>query len=570
MLFTVIMLYGRTVSHFSILPGAIASTLDKTFDRLSQLHFPSALQSRDTAMWTDSESVRQKIANRLGWVDAVEFSRQQLPQVRSFAERTQLDGFTDVVLLGMGGSSLAPEVMRAVIGVAPGFPRFHVLDSVDPDAVRDAFSAAATSLFVFASKSGGTIEPSSMAAEARRLIEPVYPDWGSRFVAITDEGTELHRLAETERFRATFVNPSTIGGRFSALSLFGLVPAALMGIDVETLLREAGDMEDRCYTSDVRANPGTALGAFAASGALNGRDKLTLLLPPRLASFGLWVEQLVAESTGKEGKGVVPIAGEAGDAPIGDDRVAVAINLPDDAPDGSLRERLLAAGTPIFDIDMPGVLSLGAQFLLWEVATAAAGRLLDINPFDEPNVQQAKDATRVLLDSYSAHKRLPAIEAHAARDSVRYTVSRRAEEVLSGADALRFLDVATTGDYVALLPYLPPNDEALGKILIEARRQIGTRTRCATMLGYGPRYLHSTGQLHKGGANNGVFIVITAEPGSDLAIPGQPYSFSVLETAQAIGDFQSLERTGRRALLVQVPSRTPDHLSRALSVLWQS
>jgi glucose-6-phosphate isomerase len=556
------------VSQFVITPASLTPALDKTFDRLSELHFPEAIESRDTAMWGGDEAIRSRIANRLGWVEAIDFSRDHLTRLQQLAASVRGSNIATIVLLGMGGSSLAPEVLRQIIGVSPGFPRFRMLDSVDPDAVRDAMTEAERSLFVFASKSGGTIEPNSMAAEARQRLQIAgIDDWGSRFIAITDEGTALHERATREHFREIFVNPSTIGGRYSALSLFGMVPAALMGIDVERMLAAAADMAERCFMPDVRANPGTALGALMAASALSGRDKLTLILPPRLASFGLWVEQLVAESTGKQGKGIVPITGESSTTPIGEDRVAVSVYLPGEEPDAAMRQHLHAAGTPMMDIEMPDVLALGAEFFRWEVATAAAGRLLEINPFDEPNVQQAKDATGKLLVSYSSHHRLPIPEPHASTGGARFTLSAAAREHLGSTPPARFLDTVGRGDYIGLLAYLPPNDSALAAALVDIRAELGVRGRCATMLGYGPRYLHSTGQLHKGGANNGVFIVVAAPAAEDLPIPGETYSFGVLELAQAIGDFQSLDQTGRRALLIQLPSRDPATLRAALATL---
>ena len=504
--------------------------------------------------------MQKAIGNRLGWLGAVDFVTPHVPRLRECAAAVRRDGFTDVVLLGMGGSSLAPEVMRRVIGVAPGTPNFRMLDSTDPDAVRDAFARAGTSLFVLASKSGTTIEPNVMAAEAqRRLREAGIANPGSRFIAITDEGTALHTRAQHEGFRDCFVNPSDIGGRYSALSFFGMVPAALMGVDIDALLQSARAMAVACRDTNPETNPGLALGALMASAARAGRDKMTLLVPNQLEAFGLWVEQLVAESTGKHGKGVIPIAGEPATAPMGSDRATVAMSLGGAAP---------PATPALMTLSMSDTHALGAEFFRWEVATAAAGFLLDINPFDEPNVQQAKDATRKLLDAYTSHRRLPVPEPHASRDGIRLTLSAAAQG--AAVDPERFLDLARPRDYACLLAYLPPDVSPFDPLLVQARRRIGQRTRCATMIGYGPRYLHSTGQLHKGGANNGLFIVLAAPATEDLAIPGGTYSFGVLEQAQAIGDFQSLDHAGRRALFVQLPSRDPLLIQRALDLLLQS
>jgi glucose-6-phosphate isomerase len=550
-----LLLSNTRVDAFSIAPGSLADAYAAACRRLQDLRFASALWSRSLDVWSANDEVRQKIANRLGWLGALDFVEPQLPRLTSFAESVRAGGFTDVVLLGMGGSSLAPEVMRQVFGVAPGLPRFRMLDSVDPDAVRDALTHAATSLFVLASKSGSTIEPNVMAAEARRRLAAAgHEQWGSRFVAITDENTLLHRLAVAERFREVFVNPSDIGGRYSALSYFGMVPAALLGTNLERFTSLAREMERACRDTGVQTNPGLALGALMAAGASTGRDKMTLLLPARLRTLGLWVEQLVAESTGKQGKGVVPIAGEAANTPFGDDRFAVHVHLDGD-PASASADSAGAAGLPLATLNMPGPAALGAEFLRWEVATATAGLLLEINPFDEPNVQQAKDATRALLDVYVQERRLPTPQASASVSGSYLSLSRAAEDALNGESAMAFLRLLKPGDYFGLLAYLPPDRAEYDDPLQAFREEVTARTNCATMFGYGPRYLHSTGQLHKGGANNGVFLVIAADPVPDLDIPGEPFTFGVLEIAQATGDFQSLDRTGRRALYVRLARR---------------
>jgi glucose-6-phosphate isomerase len=535
---------------FTINPGPIDAALEEAYRRLEQCQFADALWSRRLDVWSADPAVQRTIANRLGWLEAIPFVLRHLARLRAFAESVRTSGITDIVLLGMGGSSLAPDVLRAVFGVARGFPRFHVLDSVDPDAVRAGLAQAGSSLFILASKSGSTIEPNVMAAEAEwRLRAAGVSDPWSRFVAITDEGTALHARAMSSGFRETFVNPADIGGRYSALSFFGLVPAALMGIDVEAMIVSARAMSDACRGGDPRRNPGLALGAFMAAGARSGRDKLTLVLPPRLRRFGLWIEQLVAESTGKQGQGIVPITGEAGDEPIGDDRVVVAFDI---TRDWGETPRMM------FEPARPG--GLGGEFFRWEVATAAAGLLLGINPFDEPNVQQAKDATRALLETYAAQGRLPLPEAHASIERVRLALSPAARTATE--DPRAFLTIVRPGDYVALLAFLPPDDEAFAGRLEDFRHDLARKTGCTATLGYGPRYLHSTGQLHKGGPDSGVFLIVTAEPSPDLPIPGEPYSFGVLELAQALGDFESLNRAGRRVMHVHLPSRDTHLLGR--------
>jgi len=549
-------------------PGHLGAALEDAYRELERSRFADALWARSLDVWSTDPAVQQQIATRLGWLDIFAVASPLTARVEAFAESIRDGNISDVVLLGMGGSSLAPEVLRAVVGVAPGSPRFQVLDSVDPDSVNAAMARAATSLFVLASKSGSTIEPNALAAEAeRRLRWAGVTTPGSRFVAITDEGTALHHRALNQHFREVFINPSDIGGRYSALSLFGLVPAALMGIDIHRVLASARAMADACRVADPRRNPGLALGAIIAAAARVGRDKLTLVLPPRLEPFGLWVEQLVAESTGKQGKGVVPVFGEATEAPHGDDRIIVQLSLGNQSPPSTSVDRERTAPTPTIAIQIPDVGTLGAEFFRWEFATATAGWLLDVNPFDEPNVQQAKDATRLLLDRHSAEGQIPVREPDAVIEGVRLTLTDAARHV---AEPLNFLRLLQPSDYFGLLAYLPPETEAFAQALQALRHEVAARTGLATTLGYGPRYLHSTGQLHKGGANTGVFILVTADVAADLPIPGAPYSFGVLELAQATGDFESLNRAGRRALQIHLPGRDPDSLRRIARMILTS
>ncbi|OFW18021.1 MAG: hypothetical protein A3F69_03265 [Acidobacteria bacterium RIFCSPLOWO2_12_FULL_66_10] len=378
------------------------------------------------------------------------------------------------------------------------------------------------------------------------------PRWADHFVAITDEGTALMRRARADLFRDLFINPSDIGGRYSAISFFGLVPAALMGQDVAALANWAAAMLDESTTNSgpVTSNPAVALGLAIAAAARAGRDKLTLVLPAALESLGLWVEQLIAESTGKNGVGVVPVAGEPLAAPsaYGADRFFVHVR-----PRSSGADVLNMAGAPVVEIDFLEPAALGAEFMRWEIATAVAGALLQINPFDEPNVQQAKDATSTLLHQYKTSGRLPVGNPGQTLDSgVTLTLSASARAFLRGLGADALLTLLKPGDYFSLLAYLGPARD-LADELRALRRDVRDRTRAATMLGYGPRYLHSTGQLHKGGPNTGVFVLISAMPKQDLTIPGQPFSFGTLELAQALGDFSSLDAAGRRALHVHLP-----------------
>jgi len=556
------------VTDFSIEPGSLASSLDIVFSQLDQDRFVDALWARRADIWSREYAVKTAIAERLGWLGAVEFVTTELPRVEMFAQRVRSGAFTDIVLFGMGGSSLAPEVFHRLFGRENARPRFRMLDSTDPAAVRDALVNAPTSLFIIASKSGTTIEPNSMAAAARRRVEAAgIKDWASRFVAITDEGTQLHRTAVNEGFFDVFVNPSDVGGRYSALTLFGMVPAALMGVPLRPLLDRARRMADACRFKNPRDNPGVALGALLGAAARARRDKLTLLLPARVESFGLWVEQLIAESTGKQGKGIVPVAGETTSATPGNDRVAVAVRVDGVGVDDGVIERVRGTGVPLMIIDMPRVDALGAEFFRWEIATATAGRLLDINPFDEPNVQQAKDATRALLDAYTTRGQLPRRAPDVTVDGLEVTFSETTRQHLASAGAERFLEQLGAGDYFALLAYLPPDDPTLDPVLRSIRDDVAVERRCATMLSYGPRYLHSTGQLHKGGPNSGVFLIVTAPASGDIPVPDAPYTFGVLELAQALGDFQSLDRANRRAAHVHLPDRDPASLARLAGLL---
>ena len=566
---------GDTVppSTSAIDAGAIGHLLPATLDRLNAIRFADGLWTRRLDLWSEDVTVQQRVAGRLGWLTAPDVSRSHVDRLESFARQVISDGFTDVVLLGMGGSSLAPHVLASVFGAAPGHPRFWMLDSVDPGAVRSVMGTPATTLFIVASKSGTTIESNVLAAEARRRVELAgHTAWGSRFVAITDEGTELHARAQAQGFRDVFVNPSDIGGRYSALSLFGLVPAALMGIPLRPFLEHATRMAEACRIDDAGTNPGLALGAVMAAAALAGRDKLTLLLPPRLASLGLWVEQLVAESTGKQGAGVIPIDGTRDNQAFGTDRAAVVVRMPGEEPSANTVTRLRSSGAPVVTLDVPDAAALGAEFFRWEVATATAGLLLGVNPFDEPNVAQAKAATTALLQAYAVSGALPVPERHAGASEIPASLTTAARQALApdggGHGSIDgFLRIVQPPDYLALLVFSDPNRPQLDAILQRFLADAARATNVATSLGYGPRYLHSTGQLHKGGPPTGVFIVIATAPAADLPIPGEQFSFATLLRAQALGDFSSLERTGRRALLLDLPDDLPQTFQQALRTL---
>jgi glucose-6-phosphate isomerase len=541
-------------------PGPLSDVIAASTPAAERL--AGALWLREPSAWSGDASERQTIANRLGWMSSPFLMADSIQRLQTFAATILASGFTDVVLLGMGGSSLAPEVMRSILGVAPGWPRFRMLDSTDPAAIRAAATPPATTLYLFSSKSGTTIEANSLAAHFRAQLEYAgVARWADHFVAITDEDTALARWARADGFRDVFINPSDIGGRYSTLSFSGMVPAALMGADIASLIGWSvamGVAAEPGFGTAV-ANPATALGLALGAGARAGRDKLTLMVPPQLESFGLWVEQLIAGSTGKKGTGVIPITGEPAADPLryGSDRLFVRVNATESMPPSG----------PGVDITLAEPAAIGAEFVRWEIATAVAGGLLHINPFDEPNVQHAKTATRKLLDEFRTTGSLPQPSPATTFDNgVTISATAAARRYLGTEPAAAILTLLRTGDYFALLAYAGP-DPALADELRALRQGVVAATGAATMFGYGPRYLHSTGQLHKGGPNTGVFILISATPTEDMPIPGEPFSFGTLERAQALGDFASLDATDRRAVHVQLQSPDAVLLAEVVSML---
>ncbi len=521
--------------------------------KLDDLSFHTKFWAKDGSLWKTDKENQDFIAKFLGWQKVYDWTLERLEEVTAFAQDVKAN-FTHCIVMGMGGSSLAPEVFRTIFGKQDGWPELIVLDTTNPDwidAVRTRIDPAKT-LFIFASKSGGTVEPSSQFAYFMDEVKKAgVQEPGNNFAAITDSGTALETLAKQQHFRHTFINPSDIGGRFSALSFFGIVPAALMGVDVKKIL-ETARQQALTFAPDapVKDNAALKLGAFMGACAANhGRDKLTLLMPEELATFGLWAEQLVAESTGKEGKGIVPVAGEALQANFDyrEDRFFVHLDTDseDDKRIRSLADQLDEHEAPLFTIEVPSPYDLGALFLLWEIATAAAGAILAINPFDQPNVQEAKTMTKEVLTKL-AKGNIP--------DSI--TVPLLVSKDIAGDVKLETLaqdiySLLESNDYIAILPYVYPSQE-VAKELIKLRNKIMIRTKRAVLFGYGPRYLHSTGQLYKGDGNNGVFLIFSADAAHDIQIPGQKYTFGQLCNAQALGDFQALESKGRRAIKVHL------------------
>ncbi len=506
--------------------GPIEEAVAERLRTLSAERVVPRIWKKDLTVWKPDPNTPE-IANRLGWLTVAEELRGHLPELAAFAEEVRSQ-FNRVVLCGMGGSSLAPEVCWRTFGRRRGFPSLLVLDTTEPATIQAVGKGAALkrTLFLISSKSGTTVETSSLFNHFWKATR----ETGAQFVAITDPNTPLARLAGERGFRRVFLNPEDIGGRYSALSYFGLVPAALIGADVEGMLASGIEMAAGCRNA-AGTNPGVRLGAALGEAALAGRNKLTLLLSPGVEALGLWVEQLVAESTGKEGKGILPVveAQPADAASHGQDRVFVAVRLARERAGAAMEpllEGLRAAGHPVVELSVPGRAGLGAEFFRWEFATAVACSILGVNAFDQPNVAESKSNTKELL----------------ARG-----VSR--SPAADGAALEAFFKAVRPGDYLALLAYLPPG-EANDARLKSLAAKLQARTRAAATAGYGPRYLHSTGQLHKGGPATGHFVLVAGDAAAPLPIPGEPFDFGTLFLAQAEGDLAALARRGRPAVRV--------------------
>jgi len=496
-----------------LFPETLANRIDKALAEAQAANIQQRILAKDASVWTTDDSVAKQIANSLGWLNVAGEMSGVVDELREFAEEVR-HKFKHVMVCGMGGSSLCPEMLAQTFGHQAGFPELLVLDSTDPDVIASFVERidAEKCLFVIASKSGTTTEPNVFFKFWYDRVKS-----GDNFVAITDPGTPLVDTAREHGFKRVFLNQADIGGRYSALSYFGMVPAALMGLEIGKLL----DFEPN-YEEALKL--GVAIGECANA----GRDKLTFVIDPQLETLGLWIEQLIAESTGKQGKGIVPVVGETlGDPAVyGDDRVFVSISLP--YSNRSL-DGFANVGHPVIQRTVTSLYDLGAEFFTWEFATACAGWRLGINPFDQPNVQEAKDATKELLAEFTKNGRLP--------DTTPET---------SLTDAVKSqLSSVKPGDYIAFLNYTEETPE-LDQKLQDLRTYLRDTTHCATTIGYGPRFLHSTGQLHKGGPDSGVFFQLGAKDGIDFPVPGEAYSFGVLKEAQALGDFRALKARGRR------------------------
>ncbi len=539
--------------------GAATSAYDAAVERAREESWATRLFDRDTTLWSSDPRVGAAIAERLGWLDAPEHFTDQIAGLEGFGDGIVEAGFTTVVVAGMGGSSLAPEVLYRTFGTVDGYLDLRLLDSTDPDAVAAVLDDLdpLTTLVLIASKSGTTTESRAFLAEAWARAEAaldarghhVYQNAGDMIAVITDPGKSLEAIEHHDTFRSVFLNPPDIGGRYSALTYVGLVPASLIGLDLDALLASASAMLGACREPEPSANPGISLGLAIGTLAKAGRDKLTFLADDEIASFGAWAEQLIAESTGKRGVGIVPVDREplAAADTYGGDRAFVRLTLAGAADGGrdALADALEAAGHPVIRIRLADPIDIGAEFFRWEVATAIAGAVLGIDPFDQPNVEEAKQLTRSVLERAERGESIVvAQDPLAAGDGL--AVYGDAALRLTTADGgvigelARHLARAKPSAYLALQAFVAPSaarDAALARI----RALLLARTGRATTAGYGPRYLHSTGQLHKGGPPIGWFVQLTSDHPRDRPIPGWAYTFGQLIDAQAAGDFAAIE-----------------------------
>jgi transaldolase/glucose-6-phosphate isomerase len=516
--------------------------------------------NRDKSLWTSAEGNTAE-DKWMGWLDIAERQAADSARFREIAAQIEAAGYRNAVLLGMGGSSLCPEVLSVTFGHQPGFPALHILDSTDPAQVKSierlANPADKSTVFIVASKSGTTLEPNIFK---EYFFEKSGRD-GSRFIAITDPKSKMQSVAESDRFSRICYGDPTIGGRFSALSDFGMVPGAVMGLDIPRLLNRAVEMTHACREADASLNPGVSLGLALGTLARQGRDKVTLVASPAIYDLGAWLEQLIAESTGKNGRALIPVDREplASAETYGKDRVFVHIRfspMHDPAQDEAL-SLLEKSGQPVIRLAIHDRYDIGAEFLRWEVAVAVAGSVIGINPFDQPDVEASKIETRKITDAYKTTHQLPAETPILESNGLKFFTDEKNAAALKATDATGILRAHLNrigaSDYFALLAYIDmtnQNEERLS----EMRLAVRDAKHAATCLGFGPRFLHSTGQAYKGGPNSGVILQVTCDDANDLEVPGEGFTFGVVKAAQARGDFEVLTSRGRRALRVHLPA----------------
>lgn len=544
-------------------PGSLDAEYQSALATLLSQGAIARLKARDPGLWTRETARAASIRDRLGWIDSPRWLREKAPEMTAFAAEVRAAGFTHVLLLGMGGSSLAAEVFQRVLVAGPGAPALDVLDSTDPAAIAgaEAGSRLDHTFFLVSSKSGKTVETMSQYGYFRSKVEALgLPNPGGQFAAITDKGSPLDRLGAKESFRRVFHNPADVGGRYSALSYFGALPAALLGLDLDGLARRAEAARERSLADSASANDALRLGALLGAAARAGRNKLTILTSPALRPVGYWIEQLVAESTGKSGLGLVPVEGEPlGPAHhYGGDRLLLSIALEgeEDGEIERLGSELSSANTPWVQIVLPDLDAVAGELYKWEVATALAAVVIGINPFDEPNVQESKERTDTFLAAIEQKGAVPASEPQARGEGIEiYAPDSVWARLQTGAPSMpslemvlnRFLALAEPGGYLAILAYIERTAAAEASFSL-LRRAVRNAVHIPVLQGYGPRYLHSIGQLFKGGPPGGMFLEITTADPADLQIPGRRATFGQLKAAQAWGDFDALASRGAPVL----------------------
>jgi transaldolase/glucose-6-phosphate isomerase len=542
------------------LPDKLASDVNAALQDWKKSGKVKSLWQKDSSLWTGTDEDKW-----LGWLDITEQQIEDVDKLKQIAADIKKAGFKNALLLGMGGSSLCPEVLRMTFGRATGFPDLHVLDSTDPAQIKATEEKVDlnSTICIVSSKSGSTLEPNIYKQYFfdRVKAKVGQKEVGNRFIAITDPGSKLQRVADKDKFRKVFMGVPSIGGRYSALSNFGMVPAAVMGIDVVKFLKNTKKMVEACgEDTDATTNPGVILGTILGVAANQGRDKLTIVTSPGIYDLGAWLEQLIAESTGKSGKGIIPVDREHLAKPdtYGDDRVFAHLRLESepDKEQAAEVETLAKAGHPVVRIVLPDVYNLGQEFFRWEIATAVAGALIGINAFNQPDVEASKTETRKLTSEYETSGKLPSESPFFAGDGAKLYADLKNTVALKGGATLtgflkKHLARIGAGDYFAVLGYITMN-EAHEEALQAIRHAVRDNKKVATVLGFGPRFLHSTGQAYKGGPNSGVFLQITCDDDVDILVPGQKYTFGVVKAAQARGDFAVLAERGRRALRVHL------------------
>ncbi len=542
------------------LPGPLAGAVASSLEEWKKNNKVARLWQKDASLWSGTDE-----SNWLGWLTITEERLVHIDVLKQIAEDVKKARFKHALLLGMGGSSLCPEVLRMTFGKIKGLPELHVLDSTDPAQIKaiEAKVDLKSTICIVSSKSGSTLEPNIYKQYFFERVKAKVgeKEAGNRFIAITDPGSKLQQVAQADRFRKIFMGVPSIGGRYSALSNFGMVPAAVMGLDVAKFLKNTEEMVKACGTSSAAdSNPGVILGTILGVAANHGRDKLTIVTSPGIFDLGAWLEQLIAESTGKIGKGIIPVDRErlAKPATYGNDRVFAYLRLaskPNKAQDAAVAA-LEKAGHPVVRITLPNTYNLGQEFFRWEIATAVAGSIIGINAFNQPDVEASKIETKKLTSQYETTGSLPPEAPFFEEKGVKLFADEKNAAALKGgaklADVLKtHLSRLGADDYFAVLGYIAMNP-ANEKTLQGIRRAVRDKKKVATVLGFGPRFLHSTGQAYKGGPNSGVFLQITCDDAKDLPVPGQKYTFGIVKAAQARGDFAVLAERGRRALCVHL------------------